>query len=105
MINLLLGAVASGLAGFRLAAFLVSEKGPGEIFKKLRQKIGIVHNDSGTPEEWPNTFAAQLFVCNRCMSVWTTSLMFLLFVCGLEIVVLLCAAWAVAAIVGEITGG
>ena len=62
------------LAAWRIAALLVFEAGPLRLVLKLREKLGIVHNEDGYPTSWPETTLAALFGCVWCMSLWTTIL-------------------------------
>ena len=64
--------LAVGLGGWRIASLLTQEVGPGQVFLRLRRMIGIRHDDSGVPSEWPETFQASLLSCIWCTSIWTT---------------------------------
>jgi hypothetical protein len=95
-VDLLLKAVLLGLAGWRIGHMLVAEEGPALVFERLRVwagvKPGII---SG--------FLPTLFSCIYCMSVWTTSLMYLLWLVSPEAVMLV-AAWSVALMVHSVAG-
>ena len=59
-----------GLATWRITSLLCNEDGPFGIFRKLREKLGIVHYDDGQAMEYPNNFFGELFGCVWCLSVW-----------------------------------
>jgi hypothetical protein len=86
--------VLTGLAGWRLASLLVDEDGPGLIFESLRRAVGVKPG-------LVSGFIPSLFSCVYCMSVWTTSLMWLLWYVSPEAVSLI-AAWAMALVVHRI---
>lgn len=54
-----------GLAGFRMAYFLVYEDGPFDIAEKFRSFVGIKEGEVVG-------FLPRLFSCIYCTSVWTT---------------------------------
>lgn len=58
------------LAVWRIANMFVNEAGPGNILLKLRELIGIRHDDEGRAVEIPDNFMAQLFSCVWCFSIW-----------------------------------
>lgn len=62
----------SGLAGWRVAVFLVSEKGPFDLALKLRQSLGIQYNKAGEATEWPHNLLTSLLTCIWCLSFWTS---------------------------------
>lgn len=62
------------LATWRLTRMLVDDDGPWHIFTRLRESVGIEHDDDGFHSKVPDTSIAQLFDCPFCMSVWTAAL-------------------------------
>ena len=54
-----------GLAGYRLASFLVQEEGPFNIFEHIRKLAGVKTGVIEGP-------LATLFICMFCMTVWMT---------------------------------
>lgn len=62
-----------GLATLRITLLFVRENGPWMIFKKLREKAGIVHDDSGGHFQVPLTFRAQLLDCEWCFSIYAAA--------------------------------
>ncbi len=68
----LLELAAMALASWRVAALLVHEAGPFGIVLRLRERLGITHDDSGRASSWPEDGVARLFTCVWCMSFWTT---------------------------------
>jgi hypothetical protein len=59
-----------GLATWRIASMLVQEDGPFFIFRHLREKTGIEHDDSGDILVIPESFGAGVLSCVWCCSVW-----------------------------------
>lgn len=59
-----------GMATWRVASMFVTETGPGEMFLKLRARIGITHDDAKQPIIVPDGFFPGIFSCVWCCSVW-----------------------------------
>jgi len=62
--------VVYGLAVWRLAALLVHERGPFDVFLKIRKLADIVHDENGNAVIVPNTFLGGVLSCVWCASVW-----------------------------------
>lgn len=96
MADPLIEAILLGLAGWRIAHLLVEEEGPGLVFQRLREKVGLKPGPvSG--------FFPRLFSCVYCLSVWTTSVMYILWLVEPEAVMII-ASWAVAVMVHSVAG-
>lgn len=66
-----------GMGGWRLAALASYERGPFDIFLRLRELIGFKHSDvTGEPVEWADNFLTGLVSCIWCASTWTIALMY-----------------------------
>ncbi len=65
--------VLLGLATWRLSYMLVWEDGPGLIFFRLRQRVGIGHDDDRRPVMVPERFLPMLLSCTWCASVWVAT--------------------------------
>ena len=59
-----------GLAVWRIASIFVRERGPFDLFLKLRKRVGIQHDNSGNPVGIPDGFLPGVFSCVWCASVW-----------------------------------
>lgn len=59
-----------GFATWRISSLLVAEDGPFYVFRKFRKRFGILHDDSGTPYQYPDKFMPQLLSCVWCTSIW-----------------------------------
>lgn len=59
-----------GLAVWRISSMLVNETGPWQIFERLRNRVGILHDQDGKPYQYPDGFFPQLLSCTWCCSVW-----------------------------------
>jgi hypothetical protein len=68
------------LATWRISSLLIAERGAFNVFTKLRQSIGIGHDDEGQPNLYPDTLLAELFSCVRCLSVWVAIVLTLVYV-------------------------
>lgn len=95
-LTLLFKAFLLGLAGWRIGHMLVEEDGPALLFQRLREWAGVKPG-------LVSGFLPTLFNCIYCMSVWTTSLMWLVWLVCPEAVMLV-AAWAVALVVHSAAG-
>lgn len=57
------------LALWRVVSLLSNEEGPGNIFIRLRAKIGIAHDDAGRKLSTDGSYLAELVYCPWCLSV------------------------------------
>jgi hypothetical protein len=62
-----------GLATWRISSLLVHEAGPGDIFLRLREAIGITHDDQKHKVIIPDGFWGDLFSCVWCCSLWVAA--------------------------------
>ena len=65
--------VIYSLAVWRIARLMVSERGPFDIFLKLRELTGIRHDQDGNPVLIPDKFFPQIFSCLWCSSIWVSA--------------------------------
>ena len=56
------------LATFRITNLLIQERGPWDVFGRLRDLIGIRYDDVGQP--YALNELARGLVCTWCLSVW-----------------------------------
>lgn len=68
-------AAEAGLATWRVAHILVYEAGPFDAFIKLREALGIKHDEFGNPIGWPH---GVVLACLWCTSVWVAAAMLVL---------------------------
>ena len=66
--------VVHGLATWRVTHILVYEAGPYNMFIRLRESMGIAHDEGGTPVAWPDGL---VLTCALCTSVWVATIMLL----------------------------
>lgn len=66
MIDLLVAALAT----WRLSAMLSYERGPGDVFVRIRERLGIYHDDDGVKISTNGTVVAELVDCLWCLSPW-----------------------------------
>lgn len=64
----LIDVLVLALATWRLSALLAYEDGPGEIFARLREWLGVAYDPHGTP--YGTTWLSKGIVCPWCNSVW-----------------------------------
>ena len=93
---LLVEVIILGLAGWRLAALLSYERGPWDVFLRMRKALDFEHNEHGEPVAWPNTFLGNLFNCVWCLSLYTVPLCWVIWRTLPEVVIMIVAASAVA---------
>lgn len=58
------------LATWRVSSLLVNEKGPFDIFLRLRGAVGIEHDPDGNKTIIPDGVLPGIFSCVWCASVW-----------------------------------
>lgn len=63
----LISLLLASLATWRVSYMLVNEAGPWNVFVKLRELMGIEHDEWGTPVVWPSN---TVLGCFWCTSVW-----------------------------------
>lgn len=59
-----------GLATWRMSSLLVRERGPWDLFVRVRALAGISHTEEGKPFEIPDNVLAGILSCTWCCSVW-----------------------------------
>lgn len=88
-----------GLAGWRAAALVTREAGPGNLFGRLRERLG-----AGAGVIIPDGSVGQLFSCVYCASIWTTAGAWLCWEYASPLPVGIMAAAGLAAIVERLGG-
>lgn len=58
------------LATWRIGNLVQYERGPYRLFQRMRERLGIRHNDDAEPIAWPDTELGLLLRCPDCTSVW-----------------------------------
>jgi len=58
------------LATWRISSLLVKEDGPFFLFKRLRERSGIQHDENGDVFMVPESFLAGVLSCVWCSSMW-----------------------------------
>ncbi len=66
-------------ATWRLASMLVREKGPWDLFVRIRALAGITHDEQGLPIQIPDNVLAGILSCVWCCSIWVALGWFLFF--------------------------
>lgn len=62
--------IVLGLATWRVSNLLVDEKGPWDLFLKMRKLAGIEHDEDGTAILIPDGFMPGVLSCVWCASIW-----------------------------------
>lgn len=62
-----------GIATWRISSLIVHEAGPWSVFRKLRERAGIVHDEQGEPIVIPDGFFPGLLSCVWCSSIWVAA--------------------------------
>lgn len=60
--------IIGALATYRLTAMINNETGPGEIFGKLRVRLGVKFDEYSKP--YGTNWIAEGVLCFYCLSVW-----------------------------------
>lgn len=63
-------AVVLALAVWRLSSLFVYERGPFDVFQRVRERVGIQHDDAGMVIATPETLLGGVLGCLWCISVW-----------------------------------
>lgn len=58
------------LATWRLSSLFVAERGPFDVFKRIREAVGIQHNEDGLISVVPETLLGGILGCLWCASCW-----------------------------------
>lgn len=58
------------LAAWRVANLLVHERGPFDMFVRIREVANIEHDEDGYPFMFPDNFLADVLSCVWCTSIW-----------------------------------
>lgn len=95
-----------GCATWRISAMLAYERGPLDIFYRIRGIMGFDQYDDGE-EEAPDNFIGNLLACVWCSSLWVGALFFISYILwpGVMFIALPLAISAVAVIVEQINHG
>jgi len=61
------------LAAWRVASMLVNERGPFDVFVRIREVANIEHDEDGYPFMVPDNLMAGILSCVWCCSMWTAA--------------------------------
>jgi len=67
-------AVILGLAAWRLTALVSYERGPGDMFRRLRAMLGFQHDSGGRPTAWPSGALQEMIACPWCLGLYAAAL-------------------------------
>lgn len=84
------------LATYRLSSLLVSERGPFDVFGRLRDWAGVTYDDHSQPQG--DSELAQAFTCIWCASIWVGGVVALWQGYRLQTVILRALAYSTGAI-------
>ena len=90
--------VLLGLATWRVSSLLVHEDGPFLVFRKLRKKVGIQHDENGNIFMIPDGLLPGIFSCVWCASVWLAGGWMIAWVLIPKITVLVAAFFGISAV-------
>lgn len=93
MTSFLIGCAAT----WRLTSLFVSEAGPWDVFSKLRDFVGVYHDDYSQPQGANEV--AKALTCIWCASIWVGGGVALVQGCRLQTVILRALAYSTGAIV------
>ncbi len=90
-------AILIGLAAWRMTALLAYERGPFDVFVRLRTLLGFEHDDEGRPDSWPSGVLRDVISCPWCLGLPMAAVAFGLWqVVPLAVIVLAAASVVVA---------
>lgn len=85
------------LAVWRLSSLFVKERGPFDVFVKLRELAGIRHDENMNPWIIPDNLFANILGCVWCFSVWAGLGVFTLALFFYDFALRLCTIFAFSA--------
>lgn len=66
---------------YRITFMLNSEEGPGHVFRKIRERLGVQYDDRDRPTA--TNWRAEAVLCFYCLSIWVGGLVTLVIAAGL----------------------
>lgn len=84
-------------ATWRLSNMLVHEDGPFHVFRRVREWVGIIHDDAGEVLQTPDRFFSNLLSCTWCTSMWVGTVWALLWFFLSDVSVWVAAPFALSA--------
>ena len=83
-------AILIGLAAWRITALIAYERGPADVFLRLRARLGFEHDDAGEPTMIPDRWF--IIGCPWCLGVWTAGAVYCLWLLEARAVMVIAAA-------------
>lgn len=86
------------LGVWRISALLTYECGPWDIFRRFRERVGVVHPDGDCePDGIDGRFLSQLFRCVWCLSIYLALIAFISYTIDEQITILILSPFAISA--------
>lgn len=85
------------LALWRITHLLARERGPLDVFERIRRAVGFEHDDEHNITAWPDTWAANLLSCVWCLSVVLAIVQVAAFVLAPDATLWVCLPFALSA--------
>lgn len=85
------------LAVWRVSSLVTAERGPWDVFVRLRARAGIRPDEHGEPESWPDGFVAGVLSCLWCCSVYVGIVAAVAYYLAPVVTVWLCLPFALSA--------
>lgn len=79
-----------GLAAWRISALIAYERGPLDVFLRLRTRLGFEHDDAGEPTMIPDRWL--ILGCVWCLGIWVAGLLYCLWLLEARAVMVIAAA-------------
>ena len=95
---LTLDLVIGALAVWRVTSLLHRERGPFDIFLRLRERIGVKHSDGMLGDVFPDTYLGQMFGCPWCLTMNVAILYTVVYFFGTTVVTWLALPFALSAL-------
>ena len=87
-----------GLATWRVSSLLTKEPGPHDMFQKLREAVGIQHDENGDIYLVPDGFWPGVLSCILCNSIWVAAWFYLCYRVNSETTLGVCSLLALSTV-------
>ena len=85
------------LSLWRITYMLARERGPFDVFERVRVAAGFTHDDDHNIMAWPDTWAANLLSCVWCLSMMIAFVQVAAFVAAPDATLWACLPFALSA--------
>lgn len=83
----------------RISLLVTQERGPWDVFLKIREIAGIQHDTQGEPDMWTENFITGVLTCVWCFSMWFAFVITVAYALYPVITVWICMPFSFSAVV------